>query len=148
LAAITWPTPAPGLVIRYSYLWHSEAVAGRDEGSKDRSCAIILAVRGEDDRTRVYVLPITHAAPRQASDAVEIPPVLHARFGLDDERSWVVVTEANVFDWPGPDLRALPGKGTHSAMYGYLAPRFFRFVRDQFLAINRGGKAALVHRTE
>jgi hypothetical protein len=30
------PEPVPGLVIRYSYLWQSEFVSGRDEGSKDR----------------------------------------------------------------------------------------------------------------
>ena len=37
------PLPVPGLVIRYSYLWHSEHLAGREEGTKDRPCAIIAA---------------------------------------------------------------------------------------------------------
>lgn len=142
---MTWPSPQPGLVIRYSYLWDREAQAGREEGVKDRPCAIILAKRDEDGETRVYVLPITHAAPVRPDNAVEIPAPVKARLGLDGERSWVVVSEANTFLWPGPDLRLLPGKGTESAVYGFLPPKFFRIVRDQFLAARR---AALVKRTE
>ena len=38
------PDPAPGLAIRYSYLWHREFVAGHEEGNKDRPCAIIAAI--------------------------------------------------------------------------------------------------------
>ena len=41
---MSWPVPRPGLVIRYSYLWESEAGAGREEGVKDRPCAIILVM--------------------------------------------------------------------------------------------------------
>jgi hypothetical protein len=33
---ITLPKPEPGLVIRYSYLWHDEHRQGREEGVKDR----------------------------------------------------------------------------------------------------------------
>jgi len=43
------PAPVPGLVIRYSYLWHSEHLAGREEGEKDRPCAIVAALRPADD---------------------------------------------------------------------------------------------------
>lgn len=42
------PVPVPGLVIRYGYLWHSEHLAGREEG-KDRPCAIVAALRPADD---------------------------------------------------------------------------------------------------
>ncbi len=42
------PEPELGLVIRYSYLWKSEHDAGRDEGSKDRPCAIVLSVTAGD----------------------------------------------------------------------------------------------------
>ena len=38
------PEPERGLVIRYSYLWKSEHDEGRDEGIKDRPCAIVLNV--------------------------------------------------------------------------------------------------------
>jgi len=145
---VSWPTPQPGLVIRYSYLWHTEAVTGQEDGVKDRPCAVVLALRDEEGRTRVYALPITHSAPAAVEDAVEIPALIKARLGLDGERSWVVVSEANVFAWPGPDLRPLPGQGLESAAYGFLPPGFFRVVRDKFLSVDRAMKATLVKRTE
>jgi hypothetical protein len=68
------PIPVPGLVIRYSYLWHSEYLAGRDEGQKDRPCAIIAAIRkDEGGETRVLVLPITHSKPDREAAAIEFP---------------------------------------------------------------------------
>ncbi len=74
---------------------------------KDRPCAIILTVADAGGQLRVLALPITHSAPADTGDAVEIPPATKQRLGLDEARSWVVVTEANVFTWPGPDLRPL-----------------------------------------
>jgi len=44
--------------------------------------------------------------------AVEISHETKRRLGLDDDRSWIVLTEANRFAWPGPDLR--PGQ-SHQA---------------------------------
>jgi hypothetical protein len=38
------PSPEPGLVISYAYLWHHEHEAGREEGRKDRPSVIVLAV--------------------------------------------------------------------------------------------------------
>jgi len=64
------PEPAPGLVIRYSYLWREEHLKGQEEGVKDRPCAIILAVTNENDDQIVTVLPITHAVPRHTGDAI------------------------------------------------------------------------------
>ncbi len=101
---MSWPTPRAGLVIRYSYLWRSEAAAGREEGVKDRPCAIVLAVVARDGDTVVYVLPITHAPPLDPADAVELPQATKIRLGLDSDRSWIVVSEGNSFTWPGPDL--------------------------------------------
>ena len=79
------PDPIPGLVIRYSYLWHSEHLAGREEGQKDRPCAIIAARQPPDHvgETRVLVLPVTHSPPAQVSLAVEIPPRVKERLRLD-----------------------------------------------------------------
>jgi hypothetical protein len=78
------PAPVPGLVIRCGYLWHSEHLAGREEGRKDRPCAIIAALRPADDagETRVLVLPVTHSPPAQAALAVEIPARVKARARL------------------------------------------------------------------
>ncbi len=145
---MSWPRPQPGLVIRYSYLWHREALAGREEGVKDRPCAVVLAFLDDASRTRVYALPITHSIPVAGEDAIEIPAVVKARLGLDGARSWIVVDEANVFHWPGPDLRLLPGKGPESAFYGFLPPGFFKVIRERFLAADRAKKSALVARTE
>ena len=108
------PAPRPGLVIRYSYLWAREAEDGRDEGVKDRPCAIVLVVLDERDRQRVQVLPVTHSPPDDPRDALEIPQPVKARLGLDHERSWIVLTELNEFIWPGPDLHFLPGRGPES----------------------------------
>jgi hypothetical protein len=145
---VIWPEPKPGLVIRYSYLWHREAMTGQEEGSKDRPCAVVVALLGEANRWRVYALPITHSQPAADERAIEIPASVKARLGLDGHRSWVVVSEVNSFFWPGPDLRFLPGKGPESSVYGFLPPGFFRAVREGFLAADRDKKLAAVARTE
>ena len=54
------PTPRPGLVIRYAYLWRDEADQGREEGVKDRPCVVVLTVQQDDDAIRVRVAPVTH----------------------------------------------------------------------------------------
>jgi len=47
------PTPEPGLVISYAYLWHREHRVGREEGHKDRPSVIVFSPKkktseGED----------------------------------------------------------------------------------------------------
>lgn len=96
-----WPDPVPGLVIRYSYLWRREADQGREEGVKDRPCAIVAAVKNDPGGQTVYVLPITHSTPIDHSEAIELPQQTKLRLGLDGERSWVIISEANRFSWPG-----------------------------------------------
>ncbi len=46
------PTPHPGLVIRYAYLWKHEYEAGREEGSKDRPRAIVMAVTDDEGESQ------------------------------------------------------------------------------------------------
>lgn len=145
---MSWPRPQPGLVIRYAYLWRREARVGQAEGAKDRPCALVLAHADEAGETRVYVLPITHSPPNDETEAVAIPASVKRRLRLDEERSWIVLSEANVFTWPGPDLRFAPGKGPESAAYGFLPPALFKVVRDRFLERARRRQAGLVRRTE
>ena len=145
---MTWPAPQPGLVIRYSYLWSREARAGREEGVKDRPCAILLAIGTAQDGQRVIVLPITHTAPQPPDEGIELPQAIKARLGLDSERSWVIVSEGNDFIWPGPDLRPLAGEGPESVVYGYLPPRLFHAIQSRFLACARTGQAGMTKRTE
>jgi hypothetical protein len=134
------------LVIRYSYLWNRERLAGLEEGSKDRPCAIVVSIVVEDDSRRVLALPITHTPPRNPDDAIEIPAITKTRLGLDSDRSWIVVSEANRFTWPGPDLCPVPGRDASSVAYGILPPDFFARVRNAFLA--RFTQNRIVPRTE
>ena len=57
------PTPVPGLVIRYSFLWSHEAKIGLEDGGKDRPCAVLLTTITKDGQQIVTVLPVTHTPP-------------------------------------------------------------------------------------
>ena len=121
------PSPEPGLVIRYSYLWRDEARRGREEGAKDRPCVVVLAVRRGDAGTTVLVAPITHAPPREAAAAIALPPAVKRRLSLDDTPSWIITDDLNAFDWPGPDVRVVPGPGDGMA-YGHLPAKLTNAV--------------------
>ncbi len=142
------PVPAPGLVIRYAYLWESEARQGREEGVKDRPCAIVLTVLRKGAHPIVRVLPITHIQPARAEDGLEIPRATKERLGLDTDRSWVILTEANDFIWPGPDLRPLPGADLGSIAYGFLPPGFFHVLRERLQQLWRERRTTVVTRTQ
>lgn len=144
---MTWPLPQTGLVVAYSYLWHREANTGHEEGRKDRPCAVIMAVKSVQGDTTVYVLPITHSAPLKADEGLEIPAPTKARLGLDEARSWVVLNEANVFVWPGPDLRLVQGQSPSGPAYGILPPGFFRVLRERFLTLANARRIRTVKRT-
>lgn len=145
---MAFPEPVPGLVIRYSYLWRSEYVEGREEANKDRPCAIVAAVRNAAGGPQVLVLPITHTSPDASTVGVEIPAFVKKRLGLDDERSWIVVSEYNDFSWPGPDLRPAPGGGDASIAYGVLPASLFETVRRALLDLHAAGRVKAVKRTE
>jgi hypothetical protein len=140
--------PEPGLVIRYSYLWLREHREGREEGVKDRPCAVVLTLADDEGRSRVMVLPITHTPPADPSTAIELPIQTKTRLGLDMDRAWIMLSEANEFLWPGPDLRPVPGREPATVSYGFLPPRLFNTVRERFLALARHRQAQRVARTE
>lgn len=145
-----FPKPIPGQIIRYAYLWKAESERGQEEGVKDRPCAVILAVMDEEGRDVVTVLPITHTPP-PASDvdlAIEIPNPTKRRLGLDEARSWVVLTDANRFTWPGPDLRPVRRGDAASVLHGELPGNLLMKIRDGFLAAFEKHHATIVTRTE
>ncbi len=142
------PKPTPGLVVRYSYLWREEHLKGQEEGVKDRPCAIILVVTNDRDDQIVTLLPISHTAPHKNEDAIEIPSATKRRLGLDDERSWVVLTEANRFIWPGPDLLPSRQGDLQNVAFGHLPEALFEQIRLRFLSKVRERKAHAVPRTE
>ena len=142
------PRPVPGLVIGYAYLWADEHRRGAEEGVKNRPCAIVAAQQIVEGRTIVTVLPITHSRPSRLGDAVEIPPRLKRHLGLDDLPSWIVLTQTNDFLWPGVDLSPLPGVAPRRFDYGMLPPRFFAYVRDALLQVDRDRRLERVPRTD
>jgi hypothetical protein len=143
---VAFPRPVPGLVIRYAYLWHEEHRQGREESVKDRPCAVVLVTQDNDGEDRVTVLPVSHSPPNDPALALEIPAATQKRLGLDTARSWIVLTEANQFLWPGPDLRpAIPGE-SGSVAYGLLPRAFFLQLRARFVAVLKAGKARAVGR--
>ena len=145
---MAFPSPVPGLVIRYSYLWASEHARGQEEGVKDRPCAIVIASTDGMGGQIVTVLPISHTPPADSLVAVEIPAATKRRLGLDDDRSWVVLTEANRFLWPGPDLRPLKPGDSESVAYGPLPHHLFEAIRLKFIAALKARAALAVRRTE
>jgi hypothetical protein len=145
---VALPTPAPGLVIRYSFLWREQADRGQDEGEKDRPCAAVLATEEAQRGEVVMVLPVTHSPPGDPDLAVEIPTLTKRRLGLDDERSWIVVTDANRFVWPGPDLRPRIRGDTSSVAYGYLPRGLFDELKNKFVRAIELRLASIVGRTD
>lgn len=79
-------------------------------------------------RASATVLPITHSPPSNPALAVEIPHETKRRLGLDDERSWIVLTEANRFAWPVPDLRPPQPGMLESVAYGLLPRALFKEI--------------------
>ena len=134
LSPVTWPIPEPGLDIRYSYLWEREAHEGRDEGDKAKPCAIIVVISREESSPVVRVLPTTQSPPADPMDALEIPPLTKRRLGLDEGQSWIILSKANDFIWPGSDLPPrIPGD-LESVVNGMLTPGFFRILRDRLIS--------------
>ncbi len=134
------PPPQPGLVISYSFLWNSEHRQGRHEGTKNRPCVIVISsFNAADGKTMVRVAPVTHTPPADAETAVEIPSAVKRHLGLDDQRSWVMLDEMNVFAWPGFDLRPI-GRHSDRFDYGFLPPRLFVDLVNRVRTIWRAGK--------
>lgn len=142
---MTATIPEPGLVISYAYLWHTEFAKGMEEGMKDRPCVVLSVTLQAEGWHRVVVLPITHSPPSDPDLVHEIPVAVRRHLRLDDERSWIVLSEANEFHWPGPDLgHSAPG---NALVFERLPPRFFEIVRQAFVGIARAGRARGVQRT-
>ncbi|TCQ15336.1 plasmid maintenance toxin (PemK-like) [Rhizobium sp. PP-CC-3G-465] len=138
--------PKVGWLFRYSYLWHWQHLEGREEGDKDRPVLVLAIVAALEDGTpAVRVLPVTHTPPSDPQDAVEIPAVTKRRLVLDDERSWIVLTESNRFVWPGPDVRSIDRE---SGYYGALPPALFEEIKRRFVELARAQRHRATARSE
>lgn len=140
------PEPEPGLILCYAYLWRHEHGQGRREGIKDRPCAVVAVTERGDSDLEVWVVPITHIEPLDRATAIEIPPRVNEHLGLDPKRSWIVIDEFNVFVWPGPDLRPIPGS-RDVFRFGYLPPRLFEQIRRKLIKLHRQRRLGRVART-
>ena len=90
---------------------------------------------------------VTHSPPSDPQTAVEIPAATKRRLGLDAERSWIIVDDANQFVWPGADLRPARSGDASSVAYGLLPDGLFKEVQKKFArAIAKVG--TVVTRTE
>ena len=125
------PDAEPGLVFRYDYVWGREARHGREAG-KDRPACIAIATDSDIEPQLVIILPITHSKPTARDAGVEIPPLVRRKLGLDDEPCWVIVSDANIDDWPNAGISPLPGSARAFA-YGYLPDLLFEKIKIEFL---------------
>lgn len=142
------PEPKPGLVIQYSYLWHSESKEGHESGVKDRPCVILSAFLRKNGKLRVVVIPVTTSKPTDAKfSAVEVPDGTKKRLGLRNDPMWFVCDDANEFDWAGPDLAMIPGRKPKRCDYGFLGQPLFDAIKNKFLFIAEGKKLKVAHRS-
>lgn len=139
------PRPAPGLVIRYDYVWSRESARGRTQG-KDRPACIVVATDDEATPRHVVLVPIAHSPPRKGDVGVEVPPKVRRAIGLDDEPAWIIVSDHNVDSWPSPGLAPVPGKPGVFA-YGFIPRALFMQMKAQFLALAEKSKTEGVNRT-
>lgn len=137
------PSPEPGLVVHYEFLWSNENEAGQTDGEKQRPAVIVVATKIDGNKTEVIVAPITHSPPRGAGIAIEIPPKVKTHLGLDNQRSWVTLDELNEFVWPGYDLYPVPNTPPGTFAYGYLPPVLFIQIRDRILALDAALKSLI-----
>ena len=119
--------PKPGEVVRYAYLWYSEATAGKEEAAKDRPCVVVAV---NPSINRVWVAPITHAMPGHGVTAIKIAGATKTRLSLDNSESWIILDELNEFTWVGPDIRPVPNQRPSSCSYGHLPAKTYESVRQ------------------
>ena len=142
------PAPEAGLVIRYGFVWRSQADAGREDAGKSRPCAIVVVVLREEKSAIVTVTPVTHTPPDADALAVEIPLGVKRRLGLDGERSWIITRELNTFVWPGPDVDVIdPNSETRRIAYGHLPKQLYFEVLRAVQTHVRTGRANVVRRS-
>jgi hypothetical protein len=138
------PNPEPGLVIRYDYLWSDESAAGSSTGKDRPACLVATSDPGPRPRF-VVILPITHKPPSGASVGIEIPRKVKQVLKLDAARSWVIVSEYNVDEWPNGGLSALPGSPRNFS-YGVVPPGLFALIKQKFLELSARGTSRVVKR--
>ncbi len=60
----------------------------------------------------------------------KMPARVRRHLGLDAARCWISLATLNRFVWPGPDLRAIPGRAPSSAAYGFIPQRLLDITKS------------------
>ena len=140
------PSPEPGLVLSYGYLWKWQDEMGNNTGETNRPCVIVLATKNNDGDTVVFVVPVTSRQPRPGRGSVEIPGKVQAHLGLKAGQCWVVIDEVNKFIWPGPDLAQIHGQpGTFH--YGFIPPKLYKIIITGCTGMAKAHQLGTVTRT-
>ncbi len=95
----------------------------------------------------MIVLPVTHSPPQDPALAMELPAPTKRRLGLDEARSWIILSDGNRLSWPGPDLRPLVAGEASTILYGELPASFLRALREKWLTLS-AARWSIVTRTE
>jgi hypothetical protein len=106
----------------------------------------LVVLQPEGKAPLVTVAPITHNPHRDPEAAVEIPPAVKRHLGLDDQPSWIVLDDFNVFTWPGFDLRPIPGEKDRYE-YGFLPPSYSRASSPSSRSFSDRAKPRVLHGT-
>ena len=91
------------------------------------------------------VVAVTHSAPKPDTTAIEIPAKVKTHLGLDSERSWIVLDEVNLFNWPGFDIHPIAGS-QNAFSYGFTPPKLYERVKDTLLETYRLNKVQVTKR--
>lgn len=130
--------------VRYDYLWNDEKLAGRAEGAKVRPCAVVLVrTINQQGRLAVMLVPMTHSPPSHPANAIEIPETVKRHLGLDDQRSWVIVSEVNTVAWDDPGIVPVSEARWD---YGFLPEKLTRQIVDAIANQMRAGRLSMVNR--
>lgn len=120
------------MVLSYSYLWNREHIEGETEGRKDRPSVVVLVISRTPGDV-AYVLPTSTSNPKDGDPwTIEIPRSIKNRLKLDERRSWINVTEFNIFAWTGYHLRPTkltPGTPSPSRRHACTATCRTRFLK-------------------
>ena len=127
--------PIPGMVVRYSFLWSSEAAVGETEGRKDCPCVVVTAVRGTaDGRFRVRCCRSRMSPPRRRAASRSLRGS-SGILGSTTTPRGSYSTKSTNSSWPGVDLRPVsrvkPGVWT----FGVLPTELFGEITAKLRSI-------------
>lgn len=144
--------PPVGHVVAYEYLWSSQT-GKREDGAKVYPCSVVMADSTAGGQSIAYLLGISHSPPHAGERALQLPPQLKKRLGLDPEPAWIYLDQINVFVWPGPDLR--PGShiskrpgAADTCDIGALPDDWFAMLQREVVEGYRQKRMTLIKRTE